>query len=311
MELIKSDTWIYEQIMTLGGSAAGVVAGESPYSTPAEHYDTMVEAFDGAGTLQGKPLNNDMRRGLMTEPIHRELLSVELGIEVHDHPQNNFIYNTDYPWAHALPDGWLYPTDSEQVPVQLKCPRARSWYDIKRKGIHGYWLLGTQHSLAVTGAPYEYFSVLNADAFELVHFPVYPDQGLIDSLMQIEEEFYCAFKKRERPTEEKPHIDMPKPTGSIITLDDKEALEAATFFRECKQMVGDAKALMVEAESKVKSLMGDAEVMEIPGWRFYNTAQDGRKTFDKKAMAEDDIDFSKYQKRGKPFKTFRSYNIAK
>ena len=50
MELVKSDTWIYEQIITLGGSAAGVVAGESPYSTPAEHYDAMVSDLDGDQT---------------------------------------------------------------------------------------------------------------------------------------------------------------------------------------------------------------------------------------------------------------------
>lgn len=309
MELAKSDSWVTEQIKTLGSTAAGIVAGESPYRTPAEHFDAMVAA--ASGTLPPKKLNPDMRRGLMTEPIHRELLSVELSMEVHDHQQDNFLYNTEYPWAHALPDGWLYPADGEQVPVQLKCPRAKSWYDIKRKGIHGYWLLGTQHSLAVTGAPYEYFSVLNADAFELIHFPVYPDKLLIASLMQIEKDFYTAFTNRERPTEDIPHIDMPQTTGSMVTIDDDEAREAAQFYKECKQMVDDAKELMTEAEEKVKSLMGDAEVMEIPGWRFYNVAQDGRRTIDKQAMARDGLDISKYQKQGNPFRTFRSYNLAR
>lgn len=314
MNLRRSPEWIQKQLLTIGGSAAGVVAGESPYQTPAELYDVMVAADSGFATE--KLLNDDMRRGILTEPLHRQLLEDELKIKVHEHDQDTFLHNEQYPWAHALPDGWLYLTtgedSAETIPVQLKCPRPRAWHEIKLKGIHGHWWLGSQHVLALTGAPYEHFSVLNVETMRLIHFPVYRDDAAIEHLMRIEKTFYESFQARQRPPETpSERIEMPVFAGELLKLEDEEALDAASTLIEAREITREAQALEEAAKKKIQALMGDARVAELPGLRAYNLLHDGRVTLDKPMMLADGIDVGKYEKRGKPYREFRTYRLGK
>ena len=305
----KSPGWIKQQLLTLGSTAAGVVAGESPYASPAELYDKMVAAAEDR--LIPDDMNDDMRRGILTEPLHRQLLEDHLGKVIHDHDQDTFLHHLDMPWAHALPDGWLID-DGREIPVQLKCPRPRSWHEIKLKGLHGYWLLGTQHSLAVTAAPYEQFSVLNPETFRVLTFPVYPDPEIIAELMRIERDFYAGFLERRRPIEaETPKIELPSIKGTLKYLAGPEAMEARDFYRTAMTLQEDAEALVEEAKARIAQMMGEAEVVEFPGLRVYWRDMPGRKTLDRSAMKNDGIDPAKYEKSGKPYKMFSPYWLGK
>ena len=194
----RSQHWLLTQASTLGSTAAGVVAGQSRYQTPCELFDIMQAAR--AGRIIPKPLTDDMKRGLRLEPLHRDLLEEETRLPLIDHNQDEFMFHASYPWAHALPDGWM-EYDGEIVPVQLKCPRGRNWLELKLKGLHGAWLLGTQHSIAVCDVPLEYFSVLNPETLRLIHLPIYRDQALIDDLMGLESAFWEALQEGKRPAE--------------------------------------------------------------------------------------------------------------
>lgn len=278
----RSPEWMRQQLVTIGSSASGVVAGLSQYQSRLELYDAMVAAAEGEVTE--KELTDDMRRGLLTEPLHRQLLEDTLGRTVHEHPQDEFMYNAKYPWAHALPDGWLYdisletPPDVQVIPVQLKCPRIKSWYDIKLRGIHGYWLIGSQHCLAVTGAPYEYFSVLNVEAMRLLHFPVYRDDELIGALMEIEREFHEQFQRRARPPETAPALTAPALNGKLLTLDTREAHDVAEAYIASRTVRDEAAQLMEEAELRMRKLMGDARVVQLPKLVYYRIPVKGRET---------------------------------
>lgn len=267
------------------------------------------------GCLTEKDFNDDMRRGLVTESLHRDLLREKLGARVHDHDQEKFIYSEKYGWAHALPDGWVIrnnreETESLDIPVQLKCPRIRGWHEIRLKGVHGYWLLGSQHTLAVTGAPYEIFSVLNVETMRVLDFEVQRDEGLIESLMALEKSFYDNFIARIRPPEQtEPEIELPPSNGELVMIDGDDARSAAMAYLEAAELVNHAEELKKEAEAKVKSLMGAARVAELPGLRAYKTVQNGRVTYDTKAMLKDGLVIDKYEKRGSPFETFRGYRI--
>ena len=83
MLLKRSNEWIATQLLTLGSTAAGVIGGQSPYQKLPELYDAMVAAAEGR--ITEKDLNDDMRRGLLTEPLHRSLLSEALGHRVDEH----------------------------------------------------------------------------------------------------------------------------------------------------------------------------------------------------------------------------------
>lgn len=305
--LRRSNEWIRAQVLTLGSTAAGVVVGESPYQTRAQLYDVMRDVANGI--IPDAYVNDDMKRGLLTEPLHRQLLEDELGVTVHPHDQDQFIYNPAYPWAHALPDGWILAT-GEEIPVQLKCPRPRAWHEIKLRGIHGHWLLGSMHSLAVTGAPYEHFSVLNVETMRLIHFPVYPDAKIIDDLMAIEDQFYAAFEAGIRPLEPIEKIAMPNINGQMVEFVTDEALDLSRQWIEADELLADAEALKQQVEAKIKSWMGEARVIQLPGTRFYSIGSPGKKSIDKKAMQRDGIDPTKYEKTGNPYTTFRGYRIG-
>lgn len=314
MTLQRSPEWLRQQVLTIGSSAAGTVVGASPYpdQTPALLYDAMVAAADG--TIAEKHINDDMRRGLLTEPLHRYLLEEMLGKTIHEHAQNEFIYNYAMPWAHALPDGWMIFTkddesDTVRIPVQLKCPRVKNWYDIKLKGVHGYWLLGSQHTLAVTGAPFEQFSVLNVESMRCLTFTVERDEKLISDLMAIEETFFKAFVARTPPLKlaQEP-IELPENLGGeMITVHTEEAANAAAAWLAARAFKREAEALESDARDNIKTLMGTARAAELPGLRAYRTQQSGRLTYDHKAMSRDGIGLTKYERHGKPFDTFRAY----
>jgi hypothetical protein len=306
MILHKSRGWIIEQLLTIGSTAAGVCASQSPYQSTAELFDVMKAAH--RNEITEKELNDDMKRGILTEPLHRQLLEDEIGKKVHDHDQNKFIYNAKYPWAHALPDGWVVDNGLEEIPVQLKCPRIRSWHEIRLKGIHGHWLLGSQHTLAVTNKPYEIFSVLNVETMRVIQFPVERDEKLIDQLMKIEERFFEDFMANVRPImKEKPSIEMPPLTGELISIDTDEAMRAASAYLSAKEYVEESELLLDTAKEKLIELMGQARVVDFPGIRCYRSQQNGRVSLDTKAMQKDGIAIDKYQKRGEAFETFRAF----
>jgi putative phage-type endonuclease len=307
----RSKEWITKQLLTIGSTAAGVVAGMSPYQSRAELYDAMVEAE--AGRITEKDMNDDMRRGIITEPLHREILRDELGKRVHDHDQEQFIYHEDYPWAHALPDGWLYDMDNgDQIPVQLKCPRISSWHKIKLTGIHSYWLIGTQHTLAITGAPYEIFSVLNVETMRIIQFPVYRDNEMIAGLMQIEKQFYQLFEERLRPVDNE-HIPMEVPAieGEMITLETDEAKNVSDAYLAAKELREEAGTLMETAEKRIVDLMGQSRVIQLPRLRCYRSFNQGRSTLDKEAMKRDGIDVGKYEKQGASYTAFRAFPLRR
>lgn len=304
--LKKSKEWLLTQLRTIGSSAAGVVAGQSPYQTPLDLYDAIVQAHQGV--VAEKALTDDMRRGLLTEPLHRDLLADELHRVVHDHDQDQFLYNPKYPWAHALPDGWLIDgSTGDDIPVQLKCPRIRAWHEIRLKGIHGHWLLGSQHTLAVLERSHEIFSVLNVETMRLIQFPVYRDEKLIDSLMTLEKKFWDDFNAHIRPESITPTIEMPPFDGELVEINTEEAMRAASSYIAAQEYRAEAEVLMEDAKAKIIQLMGPVRVADLPGLRCYHTLQPGRKSLDKVAMEKDGVPLEKYEKTGNPFDIFKAY----
>jgi YqaJ-like viral recombinase domain len=307
----KSKEWLLAQILTIGSSAAGTIAGQCPYKgqTPTDHYDVMILARQNI--LAEKAITDDMRRGIFTEPLHREILSEELGKKIIDHDQNEFIYNPAYPWAHALPDGWVVEGGTEDesnlIPVQLKCPRIRSWHEIRLKGIHGHWLLGSQHSLAVLQKSHEIFSVLNVETMRVIQFPVYRDEELIKSLMAIESKFWDDLNAHIRPESVLAQIDLPPITGELVEINSEEAMRAASSYIAAKEYRDEAEILMEDAKAKIQKLMGPAHVADLPGLRCYQTVQAGRKMIDKAALVKAGIEVESFERTGNPFTVFKAY----
>jgi len=313
----KSKDWGNQHRLTIGSSIAAAVCGVHPYMTIAQAYDYMTGAEPPA------EMNQHMERGILLEPIARKKLAQHLKIGIEPHDQSAFVYNDKYPFAHALPDGWiqvLAPAadgdghDRLEIPVELKVPTPQNWQMLRLKGVHDYWLIQCMHVIAVTNAPWLDFGALNPVTMQILPVRVNRDDDLIDSVMNREAEFFQTVRHGKRPEETPPApIELPEIGGEMVTLTGDDALAAAAAYLEAEQILKDAEALKESSKARIEELMAGDGVAELPGLRVYNREQAGRVTFDKKALskAHPEIDLALYEKRGKPFKTFRAYRLGR
>lgn len=308
----KSDHWLLEQARTIGATAAATVCGENPYESIHDLWPRMRAAVKEGAVPQALAANDHMRRGLLTEPLHLALLEEATGRDVIPHDQDQFVYHMEMPFAHDLPDGWI-DQDGLTLPVQLKCPTSRNWHKIRLEGLHGQWLIGAQHTLAMHGAPMLYFSVLNPESMRLLHFPVLRDDALIAVIVSREHEFYrSVLDGVPPPVEPQEKIELPEIGGELVKIEGAEALATAAAWLEVEQLEQEIESLREAAKRKMLTLAANHAVFELPGLRVYNRELPGRATFDSKAMkkAHPEIDYAPFEKQGKPYRTFRTYHIG-
>jgi len=231
----KSQDWSNEHRLTIGSSIAAAVCGVHPYMTVAQAFDYMTGAEPTA------EMNQHMERGILLEPIARKKLAEHLKAGIEPHDQYSFIYNDKYPFAHALPDGWIMNAGKEyfgsdealSIPAELKVPTPQNWQMLRLKGVHDYWLVQCQHILAICDAPWLEFGALNPVTMQILPVRVNRDDELIDSMMEREAAFFEKVRKGQRPAEEQPEaIELPEVGGEMVTLKGDDALAAAAAYIE-------------------------------------------------------------------------------
>lgn len=139
-----------------------------------------------------------------------------------------------------------------------------------------------------------------------------------------------------------PELDLPEvAAGEIVQRDDPEYAEAAENLLTARTLVETAEAVEETAIARVKEIVGKLGVYEGANLRLYWKQQAGKKSFDRKALeaakpldrmrvfsalaeiskeweprylaalseslGDCTVDFSVYDKVGKPFETFRPY----
>lgn len=304
----KSQQWLEEHKRTIGSSIAAAVCGVSPYMTAAQAYDYLT------GAAEPVEMNGHMERGILLEPIARRKLAEKLNTKIEPNAEHGFVYSDKYPFAHALPDGWI-DFSPKAIPVELKVPTPQNWQMIRLKGVHDYWLIQCLHQIAVTDAPFLEFGALNPVSMEIIAVQVKRDAALIDSIMDREAVFWAHLKRGIRPNENTMPADpiqLPEVGGEMVTLAGDDALAAAASFIEAQEIRRDAEALEAAAKSRIVELMASADVAELPGLRIYNREQAGKMSFDKKALskAHPEIDLKLFEKQGTPFRVFKTYRIG-
>jgi putative phage-type endonuclease len=302
-EVIKSDQWIAEHRRTIGSSVAAAVIGEHPYMSPMDAYLYM------AGLADTVEPNADMERGVLLESIARRKLAEHLGAEIEPQTDYGFVYHEAYPWAHALPDGWI---KGHPVPVELKVPRPEGWQKLRLEGMHGYWFVQCQHQIALCDVAKLEFGALHPVTMQILPITVQRDDEFIALMMKREAEFYKRLQRGAPPPEEPAEkIDIPEFQGELLRDTSDEARASACAYIEADQILTDAQALKDSAKARLVALMGEHGAVEFPGLRCYCRFRAGRTTLDKKALQADGIDISKYEKTGNPFTEFRAYRLGR
>lgn len=182
----KSQQWLQEHHATIGGSNSAAAVGENEYKSPLELYHEIV-----LGQYQDLERDPDALRGVLLEPVARERLRGELGMEVLEHDQNKFERHPAYRWAHALPDGWIH-YHGDRIPVEIKVPHPRNWERLDWK-IPQYIRCQGIHNAAVLRMPALYLACLNPITMELWTKLIEPTQEEIDYLMGREEVYWETY----------------------------------------------------------------------------------------------------------------------
>jgi len=328
----------------IGGSDAASVLGCNPYRSARELYELKL------GLREPDPPNAQMKRGIYLEAVARRLYTELTGRGTRRLKQQ---VHPSYPFMLCNVDGMIVGTKRDTPGVlELKCPAIWTFAKVKREGLPLHYIVQMQHNLAVTGYKWGSFALFNADAWELIHFDVERDLDLIDALYVKEEQFWRQHIEKRVPPPEVPNTtpelvaqlakaEAASGGGELILRSDAEWCEAARMYLEAKELGETSENLLASAKEKLQALMVQKGAVEGGGLRVYWSEQDGRVTFDRKALEasapldrlavgaainqrvmNDDtktailadlgqcgVDLKTFEKQGKSFDVFKAYQV--
>lgn len=298
--------WLEERRKGIGGSDSPVILGVSPFKTPLDLWQ------EKRGEGRDEPPTPAMQRGTHLESLIAQIYSGKTGRKLRRSRQ--ILRHKDHDWMIANIDRHIV-ADNGSGPgiLEIKCPGLSVFAKCRREGLPNYYTVQLQHYLEVRGWDWGSFAVFNAERWELLWFDVRKDPELIAVIVEKDREFWEKVLSGEMPApDEGPVIDLPPSEPSeLVTMDSPAWKDAVERLREAKEIKAEAESYEEAVKQEILGLMGDAQVAEGSGARIYHRFQEGRKTLDAKALkaAHPDIDYSRFEKTGRPYRSFRPYFI--
>ena len=298
--------WLDWRTQGIGGSDVAAILGMDEYRTALD------VQRDKLGL--GHPITETgrMRAGKILEPHVAAMYAAATGRTLYEMTPR---IHRDHSWMRGSVDRMFQHPYGEQERgiLEIKTTSPMNYRKVKLLGIPETWLLQLQWYLEIYDTDLGAYAILDRDSFDLIHFDYPRDRDLAANLV----DHVCAWWHRHIVNREpilstvRAEIAMPNVGGELVTIDSPEWAAAIEALRTASEIAADADLLKGEAESRVKALMiaNQTDVAEGAGARVYYREQAGRKTTDYKALLADhpDIDLSKYERRGEPFRSFRVY----
>lgn len=291
----------------IGGSEIAAIMGLDKYKTALDiqrdKLGLVRDPFTGNGRTE---------LGTFLEPFVAAKYTERTGHKVRRQPCK--IHDTCC-WVRSSIDRQIVGTGRETPGIlEIKTTNPWTFKQAKLEGLPATWILQLQHYLEVWGYSWGAYAVLDRESGDLMTFEVERDQEIGTAIVKTVAEWWQRHILDREPIEvEKPSdIELPEVGGEMAIMDGSaEWAAAAEALREAKDIVAQAAALEASAKAKILSIMGSADVAQGAGVRIYNREQAGRSSFDKKALqaAHPEIDLSQYEKRGKPFRVFKVYDV--
>lgn len=280
--------WLEERRGGVGGSDAGAICGVDKYRDALDVYLDKIGEKSGDGEE-----NRHTKRGRKLEQIVAEeyldrhpedSLTKPVGTQIH--PKLH--------WMRGNPDRIIHsPRHTTEGPgvLEIKVPSRHTYDKIRLEGIPPNYVLQMQHYLAVTGLKWGTFAVFNADKWELMLVEVVRDDKVIDAMTAIEEKFWndCVVPRKppKRGKKKEARLELPKSDGLVRDRrSDGQFIEAVLAYEGAQQQVKEAEEVVEAAKKKLlDTIHSEPGVYQTNERRIYYTRVDGRKTFDKKALA--------------------------
>lgn len=280
---MSREEWLEERRKSIGGSDAGAILGlnkyASAYSVWAEKTGKVIpeDISDKEAVRLGHDLEDYVARRFMEDAgklVRRE---------------NHFLYNDEYPFAHALPDRMVMGEKAG-----LECKTTSSWEIIKqcREGKYpDQWYAQIMHYMMVTGAERWYLAVCCFGS-GFYWFTIERNEDEIAALAAAERDFWERVEKDSPPP-----ADGSEATQEAIrtiyaesspgtSVDLTAAATALKQWWQLKEQIEKLKELQNENAAIVQQWMADAEKGESPEFKVSWKTQT-RSTFDRKAWEKD------------------------
>lgn len=247
--------WLALRKTGIGGSDAGTLCGLNPYSSPVKlFYDKTtnhIEETENESTRQGKDLEDYVARRFMEAA----------GLKVR---RSKFMYRSkEHPFMIADVDRLVAGQDAGLECKTANAYNADKWKDGK---VPPHYLMQCYHYMAVTGKRAWYIAAVIL-GIEFVYYKLEWDDGLIDALVTVEQDFW----ENHVLTGVVPEPDGSKACDTALTKHFRRAKEASAV-----QLVGfddklDRRAEILEQisglqleqsriEQEVKLFMQDNEL---------------------------------------------------
>ena len=288
---MSHEEWLERRKHTIGGSDAAAIVGLNPYSS---QYSLFAEK---TGRIPGFGGNLATEVGAFLEEFVAKKFEQETGKKVRR--ENAFIYNDEYPWAHANVDRVIC---GESALLEIKTTDSLNMKKFKNGEYPTNYYCQAVHYLSVTGKERCYLAVLIGNK-DFMWFTIERDEAEIAALMDAEREFWELVK-----TDTPPAVDGARATTaavSAIYADSEDDIRCDLYsyqsyleeFTELNGQIKELESRRDECANHVKTFMGEAGGGECEKFRVSWKTQT-RRTFDQKRFASEnpDIDLSPYFK---------------
>ena len=275
---MSREEWLEKRRLSIGGSDAGTLLGFNPYNSP---YSLWCEKT-GKITPEDISDKEAVRVGNDLEQYVAERFMEKTGKKVRK--VNAFIYNSDYPFAHANID-----RDVVGETAGLECKTTSSWEILQqcREGKYpDSWYAQVTHYMMVTGADHWYLGVLVLGK-GFYDFTIERNEAEIRALASAEQSFWSRVQSNTPPA-----LDGSEATqGALKTvLGDSRAGQGADLsgvgnhvimYSALKERMKEMEAELNEHQAMIMQYMGSAEKGTYANATVSFKTQT-RKTFDRK-----------------------------
>lgn len=262
MTPFQRQLWLERRSKGIGASDCAAVCGMSPWKTALEIY------LEKTKQTEPGPMTKPMEWGLRLEPILAEAYEQETGRTliapepINEHPE--------LPWMLATLDRL---TSDEKRNVELKTANAFSageWGEPGTDEIPEPYLLQVAHQMAVTGLDISDVAVLIGGSDFRV-YTVHRKQSLIDTILEIEADFWAMVQRREPPTIDWKHASTPGLVAKMFGVNEGESVDLGpeeedmrVRYERLKEEMGDMEKECEIIRTRILFAMKEASAGRFP-----------------------------------------------
>ncbi len=277
---MSREAWLERRRLSIGGSDAGALLGLSQYTSPYALW------CDKTGKIKPEDISDKeaVRLGNDLEQYVAERWMEKTGKKVRK--SNCFIYNSEYPWAHANIDRDVIGEDAG-----LECKTTSSWEILQQCKEGNYpdaWYAQITHYMMVTGAKRWYLGVL-VFGRGFYEFTIERNEAEIAALAAAEEAFWYKVKNNIPPA-----LDGSEATQTALRtiLGDSRSGQGTdlsgvgnhvTVYLALRDRIKEMEKELNEHQAIIMNFMGFAEKGSY-GNATVSFKTQTRKTFDRKSF---------------------------